>query len=90
MVTAPVASVVRSYQWTPRSDDKSVYLIVRLAFSDPLFLSQVRFKEPGGTSFEVAYAGDDLTKNLATMLMETRVAPVFRTVGAARLITPKA
>ena len=53
MVTAPVASVVRSYQWTPRSDDKSVYLIVRLAFSDPLFLSQVRLKEPGGTSFEV-------------------------------------
>lgn len=44
----------------------------------------------GGTSLEVAYAGDDFTKNLATMLLETRVAPVFRTVGAGRLITPKA
>lgn len=44
----------------------------------------------GGTSFEVAYSGDDFTKNLATMLLETRVAPVFRTVGAGRLITPKA
>lgn len=44
----------------------------------------------GGTALEVAYAGDDFTKNLATMLIETRIAPVFRAVGAARLITPKA
>lgn len=52
-VTAPIASVVRSYQWTPRSDDKSVYLIVRLAFADPLLLNEVRLKEPGSTPFEV-------------------------------------
>lgn len=38
---------------------------------------------------EVAYDSDDFTKNLATVLGELRVIPIFRTVGAARLITPK-
>lgn len=43
----------------------------------------------GGFSFEAAYASDDFTKNLVTLLGEVRVAPVFRAVGAARLVTPK-
>lgn len=41
-------------------------------------------------SIEVAYSGDDFTKNLCTILGELRVIPTFRTVGSARLITPKA
>ena len=40
-----------------------------------------------GFSIEVAYSGDDLTKNLVTVLGEVRVIPTFRTVGSARLIT---
>jgi hypothetical protein len=43
-----------------------------------------------GFSIEVAYSGDDFTKNLVTVLGEVRVIPTFRTVGSARLITPKA
>ncbi len=43
-----------------------------------------------GFSVEVAYSGDDFTKNLVTILGELRVVPIFRTVGSARLITPKA
>jgi len=43
-----------------------------------------------GFSVEVAYSGDDFTRNLCTVLGELRVIPVFRTVGSARLITPKA
>ena len=43
-----------------------------------------------GFAIEAAYDGDDFTKNLVTVLGEMRVIPVFRTVGAARLITPKA
>lgn len=39
---------------------------------------------------EIGYAGDDFIKNLAVLLGEMRVIPVFRTVGSARLITPKA
>lgn len=39
---------------------------------------------------EVGYVGDDFTNNLCTLLGELRVIPVFRTVGAMRLITPKA
>ncbi len=39
---------------------------------------------------EIAYSNDDFEKNLATMRGETRIIPVFRSVGAARLITPKA
>lgn len=40
-------------------------------------------------SIEVAYAGDDFTKNLVTILGELRVIPTYRTIGSARLITPK-
>lgn len=43
-----------------------------------------------GFSVEVAYSGDDFTKNLVTVLGEMRVIPVFRTIGSMRLITPKA
>lgn len=43
-----------------------------------------------GYAVELAYSGDDFTKNLITALGEIRVIPVFRTVGSARLITPKA
>jgi len=43
-----------------------------------------------GFAVEIAYDTDDFTKNLATMLGELRVIPVFRTMGSARLITPKA
>lgn len=43
-----------------------------------------------GFTVEVGYVGDDFTNNLATLLGEMRVIPVFRTVGAMRLITPKA
>lgn len=43
-----------------------------------------------GFSIEVSYSGDDFTNNLVTVLGEVRVIPVFRTVGSARLITPKA
>jgi len=39
-------------------------------------------------SIELAYSGDDFTKNLCTILGETRVTPVYRTVGAAYLVTP--
>lgn len=43
-----------------------------------------------GFSVEIAYSGDDFTKNLCTVLGELRVIPVFRTAGSMRLITPKA
>lgn len=42
-----------------------------------------------GFSIEVAYSGSDFTSNLVTVLGEVRVIPVFRTVGSARLISPK-
>lgn len=41
-------------------------------------------------TIEVAYNSDDFVKNLCTILGELRVIPTFRTVGSARLITPKA
>ena len=40
-------------------------------------------------SVEIGTDGNDFTKNLATLLGEMRVIPIFRTVGSARLITPK-
>lgn len=43
-----------------------------------------------GFSVEIAYSGDDFTKNLSTVLGELRVIPTFRTAGSMRLITPKA
>ena len=39
---------------------------------------------------EVGYINDDFTNNLCTILGEMRAIPVFRTVGAMRLITAKA
>lgn len=39
---------------------------------------------------EVAYSGNDFEMNLLTMRGEVRVIPVFRSTGAARLITPLA
>lgn len=41
-------------------------------------------------AIEIGYENDDFTKNLAVVLGEMRVIPIFRTVGSARLITPKA
>jgi len=49
VVNATAATVVRAYQWTPRTDDKSVYLIVRLAFSGPVKLNEVWLSQPGST-----------------------------------------
>jgi hypothetical protein len=40
-------------------------------------------------SVEIGFVDQDFTKNLVTILGEMRVIPVFRSVGAARLITPK-
>lgn len=42
-----------------------------------------------GFNIEVAYSGDDFTKNLVTVLGEMRVIPVYRTAGSAVLVTPK-
>lgn len=50
---APVASVVRAYQWTPGGEDTSVYLILRLAFQSPVTLNQLWLTEPGGSELEV-------------------------------------
>jgi len=52
VVNATTATVVRSYQWTPKTDDTSVYLIVDLAFAGPLKLNEVWLQEPG-SSYEV-------------------------------------
>lgn len=43
-----------------------------------------------GFTVEVGYVGDDFTNNVCTILGEMRAIPVFRTVGALRLVTPKA
>jgi HK97 family phage major capsid protein len=43
-----------------------------------------------GFQIEVAFSGTDFVENLCTVLGEVRVIPTFRTVGSARLITPKA
>lgn len=39
---------------------------------------------------EVGYENSDFTSNLVTILGETRCIPIFRSVGAMRLLTPKA
>lgn len=41
-------------------------------------------------TIEVGYVNADFTSNLVSILGEVRVIPTFRTVGSARLITPKA
>lgn len=52
-VNVAIASVAGSYQWRPGGDDKSVYLIVRLAFSAPVMLNEVLLTEPGGSAYQV-------------------------------------
>ena len=52
-VNATTATVQHSYQWTPRNDDKSVYLILELAFSAPVKLREVWLTEPGGRALRV-------------------------------------
>jgi len=42
-----------------------------------------------GFTIELGYVDQDFTKNLVTILGEMRAIPVFRSVGAARLVTPK-
>lgn len=49
VVNATTASVVHAYQWTPRTDDRSVYLILKLAFAGPVKLNEVWLSEPGST-----------------------------------------
>jgi Phage capsid family len=41
-------------------------------------------------AIEFGYVNDDFTKNLVSILGEMRTIPIFRSVGAARLITPMA
>ncbi len=45
---------------------------------------------PWRLSVTVGFDGNDFTKNLVTVLAETRCIPTFRATGAARLLTPKA
>ncbi len=42
----------------------------------------------GNFVVELGYVNDDFIKNLAVVLGEMRILPVFRTVGSARLIAP--
>jgi hypothetical protein len=53
VTNATIGSVSRSYQWTPRTDDKSVYLIIDLAFAGPVKLREVWLTEPGGAALQV-------------------------------------
>ncbi len=39
---------------------------------------------------EVGFTNDDFVKNLAVLLGEMRIIPVFRTNGSARMVTPRA
>lgn len=52
--------------------------------------SQIELRVVDTFAVEAAYDGDDFTRNQMTLLGELRVIPVYRSVGAARLITPKA
>lgn len=52
--------------------------------------TQVELKIVEDFAVEVAYADDDFIRNQVTILGEMRVIPVYRSVGAARLVTPKA
>ena len=51
---------------------------------------QIELRVSDALTIEVAYQNDDFTRNKATVLAETRVIPIYRAVGAARLVTPKA
>lgn len=50
---------------------------------------QIELRVVDEMSVEVNYVNDDFIKNKATILAELRVIPVYRSVGAARLVTPK-
>lgn len=51
---------------------------------------QIELKVVDVFAVEANYVDDDFIRNQVTLLGEMRVIPVFRAVGAARLITPKA
>ena len=51
---------------------------------------QIELKIVDDFAVEVNYVADDFIKNQTTILGELRVIPIYRAVGAARLITPKA
>lgn len=61
---------------------------------DALRYTFILLREVGVTltqaQLEELMVDNDFTKNLVTMLGELRAIPIFLTVGAARLITPKA
>lgn len=50
---APVATISRSYQWTPGGADTSAYLILGHVFSAPVKLTSVTLTEPGGSNLKV-------------------------------------
>ena len=52
--------------------------------------SQVELLVVEDLAIEIGTDQDDFTRNVRTVLGEMRVMPVFRAVGGARLITPKA
>ena len=52
--------------------------------------SQIELLIVEDMAVEVGLVGDDFTRNVRTILGEMRFAPTFRSVGAAKLITPKA
>ena len=52
--------------------------------------SQCELKVVDDYQIEMGYSGTDMTQNLVTLLAETRVIPVYRAVGSAILVTPKA
>jgi HK97 family phage major capsid protein len=54
---------------------------------DPAHVELLDF---GSINVIAAMAGNDLTENKVTVLAETRVVPVVRSVKALRLVTPKA
>lgn len=52
--------------------------------------SQIELLIVEDMAVEVGLVDDDFTRNVRTILGEMRFAPTFRSVGAAKLITPKA
>ncbi|MCB1930435.1 MAG: phage major capsid protein [Rhodocyclaceae bacterium] len=49
---------------------------------------QIELRQVEDFDIAIGYVDDQFTKNMVTVLAETRVIPVFRAVGAARLVTP--
>lgn len=52
-IDAPIASVVRAYQWTPGNGSTSVFLILQLGFQSPVKLTQLWLTEPGKGDMQV-------------------------------------